>query len=596
MRSTSDLMIDRLLDWGVDTYFGLPGDGINGFFEAMRRRHDDIRFVHVRHEEEAALAAVGYARISGQPAVVVTTSGPGATHILNGLYDATVEGAPLIAITGMQFHDMLGTHYLQDVNHHYAFDDACVFNQQVNSGAHALNMVDLAYRTAVSRRGAAHLAIPVDVQSWPVDQVPHSGKNIDGHNSTTLSLTRPVAGPDTVEQAVAVLREMKRPVIVAGQGARGAHEQLEAVADLLAAPVVKPALGKDVLGDESPFVLGGTGFAGTTASQTALEQCDGMLIVGSSSGFADFWAQPGQARAVQIDIDPARIGLRFPPDVGLIGDAGATLAALAHRLERREERSFLERCQEMRDKWWTYQNTQSASTDVPMKPQVVTGHLGDLLAEDAIVTGDAGTVTVWQGRMRMTTGQRFTFSGTNCSMAAAVPYAIGAQTAFPDRQVVAFQGDGSAAMLMGSLATLAQHQLPVTVVVINNAELGLIVWEQLAYLGNVEYGCNLSRIDFAKVADGCGVRGFHVEHPSDVGNALKQALAHDGPALVDCWVDAAVSPFAETLQPGQARNLADALGQGEPDAALKAARLLEPEVLAISNHLGVARQELEDLR
>lgn len=596
MQTTSDLIVDRLLQWGVDTYFGLPGDGINGFFEALRRRRDDVKFVHVRHEEEAALAAVGYARISGRPAVVVTTSGPGATHILNGLYDATVEGAALIAITGMQFHDMLGTHYLQDVNHHYAFDDACVFNQQVNSAAHALNMVDLAYRTAVSRRGAAHLAIPVDVQSWPEDQVPRSGKNVEGHNSTTLSFTRPVADADSLEHAVAVLREMKRPVIVAGQGARGAHTQVEAVADLLGAPVVKPALGKDVLGDESPFVLGGTGFAGTTASQNALEECDGMLIVGSSSGFSDFWAKPGQARAVQIDIDAARIGLRFPAEVGLVGDAGATLAALAERLERRDERSFLQRCQELRDKWWAYQNAQACSTDVPMKPQVVTGHLADLLAADAIVAGDAGTVTVWQGRMRMTTGQRFTFSGTNCSMAAAVPYAIGAQTAFPDRQVVAFQGDGSAAMLMGSLATLAQHHLPVTVVVINNAELGLIVWEQMSYLGNVEYGCDLSRVDFAKVAEGCGVRGFHVEDPSDVRNALKQALAHDGPALVDCWVDAAVSPFAETLQPGQAQNLAAALGHGEPDAAAKAARLLEPEVLAISNHLGVVRQEMQKLR
>jgi len=321
-----------------------------------------------------------------------------------------------------------------------------------------------------------------------------------------------------------------------------------------------------------------------------------MLIVGSSSGFADFWARPGQARAVQIDNDGARIGLRFPPDVALVGDAGATLAALADRLKRRDERSFLQRCQQMRDRWWEYENAQAASADVPMKPQVVTGHLADLLAADAIVTGDAGTVTVWQGRLRMTTGQRFTFSGTNCSMAAAVPYAIGAQTAFPDRQVVAFQGDGGASMLMGSLATLAQHQLPVTVVVINNAELGLIVWEQMAYLGNVEHGCKLSRIDFAKVAEGCGVRGFHVEHPSDVREALQQALTHSGPALVDCWVDPAVSPFAETLQPEQAENIAAALGHGEPGAATKAARLLEPDVLAISNHLGTVRQQLEQVR
>ncbi len=595
MATTSELIIDRLLEWGVDTYFGLPGDGINNFFEALRRRRDDVRFVHSRHEEEAALAAVGYAKFTGRPAVVVSTSGPGAVHVLNGLYDSAVEGAPLIAITGLQFHDMLGTHYLQDINHHYAFDNACVFNQQVNGPAHAVGMTDLAYRTAMARRGPVHLAIPIDVQAWELDDLPRSNKNLPGHTSTVLAHQRADASPQDLEAAAETLARCSKVVIVAGAGARGAHAELEAVADKLAAPIVKPALGKDALGDDSPFVLGGTGFAGTSPGQWALAECDGILIVGSSSGYFDFWAQPGQARGVQIDLDAARIGLRYPVEVAVVADARSALDGLAHRLDRRTDRSFLEAAQSHLRDWWQLVEKQSASIDMPMKPQVVTAHLAEQLTDDAIVCGDAGTVTVWQGRLRMRTGQRFSFSGTNCSMAAAIPYAIGAKTAYPDRQVVAIQGDGSAAMLMGSLATLAQHHLDVTVVVMNNASLGLIVWEQMAYLGNPEHECDLSRVDFAKVAEGCGLRGFHLEDPADAAEVIAQAVAHPGPALVDCWVDVDESPFAETLKPAQAQHIVTALERGEPGAQRKAARLTAPDLLAQSPGLRDVADRLRTL-
>ncbi|MBV9817641.1 MAG: hypothetical protein JOZ07_04750 [Solirubrobacterales bacterium] len=595
MPTTSELIVDRLLEWGIDTYFGLAGDGINGFFEALRTRSDRIRFIHVRHEEEAALAAVGHAKLSGRPAACVTTSGPGAIHLLNGLYDARIEGAPLIAITGTTYHDMVGTHFLQDLNQDYVFNDACAFNQRVNGPAHAVNAADLAVRAALAHRAASHLAIAIDVQSWELDEGMISDKNVPGHTSVTRDPRVTVPPRAELARAAAALRGRTKVAIIAGAGARGAGEELERVAERLAAPITKPALGKDCVPDDSPYTTGGIAFAGTRPSQEALETCDGLLIVGSSSNYYDFWPAPGQAVGVQIDDREERIGLRYPVQVGLVGDARATLAELFEQLEPNSDRSFLERAQEgMRD-WWALMDRQGTDPSTPMKPQVVTHHLQRLLADDAIVCGDAGTTTIWQGRMRLRRGQSFTFSGTNCSMAASIPYAMGAQVAFPDRQVVAFTGDGALSMLMGDLATLAQHRLPITVVVINNSSINLILWEQMAFLGNPEFACDLSPVDFAKVAEGCGLRATRVTDPGDCEAALRDALAHDGPALVDCVVDPEESPLGETLKPAQAKHLAQALADGSPGAVPKARRLLQEERVAVSPGLQAARSELAQL-
>jgi pyruvate dehydrogenase (quinone) len=592
MPTTSELIVDRLLEWGIDTYFGLAGDGINGFFEALRTRREKIRFVHVRHEEVAALAAVGHAKFTGRPAVCITTAGPGALHLINGLYDAKIEGAPVIAITGMPYHDMIGTHFLQDLNQDYVFADACAFDQRVNGPAHAVNATDLAVRSALAQRAASHLAIAIDVQSWELEADKISDKNIPGHTSVTRDRHLTVPAPDQLERAAQALAGCRRIAIIAGAGARGAVDELERVADTLGAPIIKPALGKDCVPDDSPYTTGGLAFAGTRPSQEALETCDGVLIVGSSTTYYDFWPQPGQAVGVQIDDREERIGLRYPVEVGLVGDARATLAELGGRLERNEDRSFLERAQAgMRD-WWQLMEQQGTDDATPMKPQVVTHRLQQLLADDAIVCGDAGTVTIWQGRMKLRRGQSFSFSGTNCSMAAAVPYAMGAQMAYPERQVVALVGDGAMSMLMGDLATLAQHRLPVTVVVINNFSINLITWEQMAFLGNPEYACELSEIDFARVAEGCGLKGIRVTDPGDCRAALQEALAHEGPALVDCVVDPEESPFGETLKPAQAQHLAEALAAGTPGAREKARLLLQPDRVAISPGLQSVRDEL----
>jgi pyruvate dehydrogenase (quinone)/pyruvate oxidase len=562
--TTSDLILDRLTDWGVDTIFGLPGDGINGFMEALRQREEDVRFVHVRHEETAALAAVGYAKFTGRLGVCLSTAAPGAIHLLNGLYDAAVDQAPVLAVTGMTYHDLIGTHYLQDINHDALFEHVCGYSQRIMGSTQAVNVVDLACRTALTQRTAAHVAIPIDYQVQEVGADERFKRNVPGH--TTTSFQPPIRIPEheQLERAARLLEGKNRIVILAGAGARGAGAELEQAAEKLKAPIVKPMLGKDCVPDDSPYTTGSIGVVGTRPSSDAMESCDALLIVGSSFPYIEFLPQPDQAVGIQIDDRPERIGLRYPVEVGLVGDAKATLQALLPLLPENEDSSFLEQAQEgMRD-WWELMEEQGTSSDTPMKPQVVSWELGKALRDDAILCGDSGTVTTWAARLRLRRGQLFSFSGTMCSMMAALPYAIGAQVAYPNRQVVALTGDGSLMMMMGELATLAQEKLPVKVVVVKNGYLGLILWEQMVFLGNPQYGVDFSAVDFAKVAEGCGIRGISIDDPSRCGDQLRVALADDGPALIECVCDPYEPPNPPKITREQAQNLAQALARGEP--------------------------------
>jgi pyruvate dehydrogenase (quinone) len=564
MATTSDLILERLTDWGVDTIFGLPGDGINGFMEALRKREGEVRFVHVRHEETAALAAVGYAKFTGRLGVCLSTAGPGAIHLLNGLYDAAVDQAPVLALTGMTYHDLIGTHYLQDVNHDALFEHACGYSQRIMGSTQAVNVVDLACRTALTQRTAAHVAIPIDYQVQEVGEDERFKRNVPGH--TTTSFQPPVRIPerDLLERAARLLEGKRHIAILAGAGARGAGDELEQLAEKLKAPIVKPMLGKDCVSDDSPYTTGPIGVVGTRPSSEVMEGCEALLIVGSSFPYIEFLPKPDQAVGVQIDDRPERIGLRYPVEIGLVGDAKATLRALLPLVSENEDRSFLEEAQRGMSNWWELMEEQGTSGEAPMKPQVVTWELGKHLREDAILCGDSGTVTTWAARLRLRRGQLFSFSGTMCSMMAALPYAIGAQAAHPNRQVVAFTGDGSLMMMMGELATLAQEKLPVKVVVVKNGYLGLILWEQLVFLGNPQYGVDFSDVDFAKVAEGCGIRGVSIEDPIRCGDQLRGALATDGPALVECICDPYEPPNPPKITRDQALNLAEALARGEP--------------------------------
>lgn len=588
--TTSDLIVERLLEWGIDTCFGINGDQVNGFIEALRTHRDRMRFIHVRHEENAALAAVGYVKFTGRPAACVATAGPGAVHLLNGIYDAHIDGVPVIAVTGMSYHDVIGAHLIQDMDSPVLFKEACAFSERVMGPAHAVNVCDLAVRKALATNQPAHLGIPIDIQSWTQDT--SSAKNPSAHTSLAAQPQVPLPPQEAIRRAADVLNACNRVAIMAGAGARGAGEFTEQIAETLGAPIVKAGLGKDVVPDDSPLTTGGMGLIGTRASQQALEECDGFLIVGSSSAYYEFWPQPGQARGVQIDVDPAMIGMRYPVEVGLAGDAAATLESLLELLHHNPNRDFLERIQATTRSWWRLLEEQADSTDQPMKPQTIAWHLGRCLRDDTILTSDAGSVTMWGHRVPLRRGMQYSFSGTHCSMGSAVPYAIGAQLAYPDRPVVAFLGDGAMSMGLGELATLAMYQLPITVVVLRNDSLALEVWEQNALLGNPQYGCELSPIDFTQVAEGCGLTGYRIDRAERAGDALDAALGQDGPALVECLVDPYETPFGDVIKPAQATNIATAYQRGEPARTPMARSLTEPGRVELSPAVQQTRDTL----
>ena len=564
--TASDVMVERLISWGVDTIFGLPGDGINGFMEALRTRHDQIKYVHVRHEEVAAMAAVGYAKFTGKLGVCFSTAGPGAAHLLNGLLDARVEQAPILAITGMSYHDLIGTSYLQDVNTDYMFNDVAIYNQRIMGPAHVTNVVDYAVRSALTQRGPAHIAFPIDFQAAPAESGMRFDRNVPGHTSTSYRPPIQVPQRQDLDAAAAVLTGKTKVAILAGAGARGAGTELEAVAEKLGAPIIKAQLGKDCVPDDSPYTTGPIALVGSRPSEDAMEQCDALLIVGSTMPYIEYYPSPGQAVCVQIDDKPERMGLRHPVDVPLCGDARATLSALLPLLARNEDRAFLQQAQDGMREWWALMDERGTSTDVPMKPQVPARAVSEALAPDAIVCGDSGTVTTWSARqIKVRRGQAYSFSGTNCSMAAGLPYAIGAQAAFPDRQVVVFTGDGSLTMQLGDFLTAVQHRLPIKLVVIKNDTLGLIKWEQMVFLGNPEYGVNFAPLDFVKFAEACGARGMHIDDPTTCADQMREALAWDGPAIIECVVDQHEPPMPAKVKSKQVKMLAQALREGTPN-------------------------------
>ncbi|MDP9382023.1 MAG: thiamine pyrophosphate-binding protein [Chloroflexota bacterium] len=565
-KTTADLLVERLIDWGVDTIFGLPGDGVNGIFEALRTRQDEIRFIQVRHEEAAAFAAVGYAKYTGRLGVCLATSGPGGIHLLNGLYDAKLDGQPVLAITGHTFHDLIGTHFQQDVDLDKLFMDVSVYNERLTGPAHVNNAVDQAIRTALARRGVSHLTIPKDTQELTTSDEQRSKKNVAGHSGDIFACSYPLPPREDLERAVEILNAGGKVAILAGQGALGASQELEQLAEMLSGPIIKPLLGKAAVPDHSPYTTGGIGLLGTKPSQEALEECDTLLIVGSSFPYEEYYPEPGKARGVQIDIDPARIGLRYPVEVGLAGDSRGVLRALLPLLERKDDRSFLEQAQQGMKEWRELLEERGTSGDMPMKPQVVTYELDRLLRDDAVISSDSGTIATWAARyINIREGQMFSLSGTLATMANGFPYSIGAQIAHPDRQVVAIVGDGAFTMLMGELATCVKYKLPVKVIVFKNNTLGMIKWEQMVMEGTPEFGVELEPIDFAKFAEAFGAAGFTIEDPKDARSVLERALAHDGPAIVQAVVDPNEPPLPPKISRDQAMHFAEALAKGQPD-------------------------------
>jgi pyruvate dehydrogenase (quinone)/pyruvate oxidase len=559
-------LVQVLVEWGVEIIFGLPGDGIDGIMEALRERRDKIRFIQVRHEEAAAFMACAYAKYTGKLGVCLATSGPGGIHLLNGLYDAKLDGQPVLAITGHHFHDLIDTHAQQDVDLDRLFMDVAVaYNARVMGPDHVANVTHLACRSALSRRNVAHINFPTDTQSTPLSKDYRSMRNIPGHNKEAFALQAGLPSQHDLQNAANILNQGKEIAILAGAGALDATDELIAVAERLGAPIIKALLGKACVPDDSPYTTGGIGLLGTRPSHEAIENCDTLLMIGTSFPYLEFYPKPGKARAVQIDLDPARIGLRYPVEAGLAGDSKRTLQALLLLLHQHDDRSFLKKAQEGMREWDKLMEERGTRQDKPMKPQVVAWELGKRLREDAIVSCDSGTIATWFARqIKAKRGQMLSLSGTLATMANGLPYTIAAQLAYPKRQCVAFVGDGGFSMLMAEFATAVKYQLPIKVFIIKNNTLGQIKWEQMVFLGNPEFECDLHPIDFAAFARACGGLGITVTEPAACGTAIEEALAAPGPAIVEAIVDPDEPPMPPKIEAKQALHFAEAMVRGEP--------------------------------
>ena len=586
---TSDIIAETLIDWGVEIIFGIPGDGINGFIEALRKRQDKIRFVLVRHEESAAFMACAYAKYTGRLGACVATSGPGAIHLLNGLYDAKLDGAPVIAITGRTYSDLIGSGYQQDIHQLELFADVAMYNNMIIAPEQAEMAVDIACRTALSQKGVSHLTIPIDIQEKKLDGS-YSKHKIPGHTSDAFVNINLSSDRQLLQKAAEVINAGNKVVILAGQGALIAGERLTAISEKIQTPIIKALLGKAVVPDEHPNCLGGIGMLGTSPSTEAMEEADTLFIIGSSFPYIEYLPKPGQARGIQIDIKPERIGLRYPVEVGLVGDSNRVLLELLPLLQAKGNDSiqakFLKSKQEEMKKWNDLLLSQSNSSNSLesmnkgkknndgndnnknlVKPQAIASAVSKFLDDEAIVSVDSGTNTIFAARfIKMRTGMKFSLSGTLASMACGLPYAIAAKIAYPERQSVAFVGDGGFTMLMGEFATAVQYNLPIKVIILKNNTLGMIRWEQMAFLGNPEFGVEFSPIDFARFADACGGKGYKIRNPNEIEQVMKLAMAKDNlkPVIVEAYVDPFEPPMPPRVGPEFVKNIIESFAKGQP--------------------------------
>ncbi|MBR0645313.1 thiamine pyrophosphate-dependent enzyme [Plastoroseomonas hellenica] len=577
MSTAADILVDTLISWKVEVVFGLPGDGINGIMEALRTRQDRIRFIQVRHEESGAFMACAYAKWTGKLGVCIATSGPGGAHLLAGLYDAKLDQAPVLAVTGMQYHDLIETFTQQDVDLTRVFNDVAVFNAQVSDAAHMESLAGLACRSALTKRGVAHLSVANDVQEQPLAAAKRSKRNQPGHAPNTLFEGRRLPAEAELDKAAALLNEASRVAILAGRGALGATEELGRAAELLAAPVAKALLGKAVLPDNHPHSTGGIGMLGTLASQEAMEQCDALLIVGSTFPYIEYYPQPGQARGVQIDRDGQRIGLRYPVEAGLVGDAAETLRLLNQRLVRKQNRGFLLRIQASMERWRGMMAVAEEKTDAPLKPQAVAKAFGSRLPDNAILASDSGQNTELAARhVDMRPGQDYAVSGALASMACGLPYAIAAGIAYPGRPVFAIVGDGGFAMQLGEFSTAVRYGIPLKLLVIKNNMLNQIAWEQMMFLGNPQFGCELQPIDFARAAEAMGGRGFTITRREEVESVLDLAFATPGPVVIEAVVDRSEPMMPPKMPADYARNFRKALPDTPGHEQIEASIAREP--------------------
>jgi pyruvate dehydrogenase (quinone)/pyruvate oxidase len=578
----SDALIARLADWGVDTVFGLPGDGINGIMEGLRRHKDRVRFVLVHHEEAAAFMATGYAKSTGRIGVCLATSGPGGIHLLNGLYDAKLDHMPVLAITGMQETALLGTGYQQEVHLDKLYQDVSEYNQMIYNPAQIEAVVDIAIRKAYTRRGVSHITVPNDIQ------VADAGADPWQHVAPARTpQTAPVMLPapsrpreEDIQQLADLLNDGSKIAILAGAGALHAGAELLALAEALAALIVKTLPGKAAVPDDSPYTTGGIGLLGTKPSEELMEEADTLLLVGTNFPYTKHLPPPGKVRVGQIEADPARAGTRVPTEVPVVGDSKESLQALLPLVKPRSDGAFLAKYQKEMSKWRSRMERLEAADRDPIAPQYIVGLIDEFATDDAVLTCDSGTIATWAARHWTIRGNRgFYLSGNLATMAPGLPYALGIQHAFPGRQVIAYVGDGGFAMLMAEFLTAIQHKLPVKVVINNNNSLGQILWEQMV-LGYPEYGVRYPGpfVDYAALASANGALGIKVTAPGEARDAIGTALRHPGPAIVDVNVNPDEPPLPGKVEHEQAIKFAQAFLRGQPHKATIATTLFRDKI------------------
>jgi pyruvate dehydrogenase (quinone) len=569
--TVADRLLERLREWDVPQIFGYPGDGINGIVGALSRADNQPRFVQARHEEMAAFEAVGYAKFSGKPGVCLATSGPGAIHLLNGLYDAKLDHVPVVAIVGQTNRTAMGGSYQQEVDLLSLFKDvASDYVQMVTVPEQLPNVLDRALRVATSRRAPTAIIIPNDVQELAYEAPTHDFKMVP----SSLGTSWPQVVPDDVGVAAAadVLNAGEKVAILIGQGARGAAHEVTQVAELLGAGVAKALLGKDVLSDELPFVTGSIGLLGTRPSYEMMRGCDTLLTVGSNFPYTQFLPDLDQARAVQIDLDGSLIGMRYPYEVNLVGDARTTLRALLPLLERKTDRGWQEGIQKNVARWWDVMDAESMVAAKPVNPMRIFSEFSRQAPENCMIAADSGSAANWYARqVRMRGSMRGTLSGTLATMGPAVPYAIGAKFAHPDRPAVAFEGDG--AMQMNGLAellTIARYHREWTdprlvVAVLHNNDLNQVTWELRAMGGTPDFieSQGLPEASYADFAASIGLGAVTVTDPEHLEGAWREALSADRPFVLDVHCDPDVPPIPPHATLEQMTDMAQALIKGD---------------------------------
>jgi pyruvate dehydrogenase (quinone) len=574
MKATvGDYLLERLRDWDVQHVFAYAGDGINGILAAWGRAENKPQFVQARHEEMAAFEAVGYAKFTGRVGVCMATSGPGAIHLLNGLYDAKLDHVPVVAIVGQTSRSAMGGSYQQEVDLLCLFKDvASEYVQMVTVPEQLPNVLDRAIRTALAERAPTAIIIPSDVQELDYSPPGHAFKMVP----SSIGVDWPTAVPDdeAIGRAADILNSGSKVAILAGQGARGARHEIEEIAELLGAGVAKPLLGKDVLSDELPYVTGSIGLLGTRPSYEMMMHCDTLLTVGSSFPYTQFLPEFGQARGVQIDIDGKFIGMRYPNEVNLVGDSAATLRALIPHLKRKDDRDWRQAIEAGVAGWWQTMNAEAEVGADPVNPMLVFRELSVRLPSDAIVTADSGSSANWYARQLKFRGDmRGSLSGNLATMGPGVPYGIGAKFGHPDRPVIVFAGDG--AMQMNGLAELItvkhywrQWADPrLIVAVLHNNDLNQVTWEMRAMEGAPKFteSQRLPDVSYEGFARSLGLQGIAVDEPGQVGTAWDRALSADRPTVLDLRTDPDVPPIPPHATFEQMKDAATAMLKGDPD-------------------------------